>query len=86
MKDKALIKTNPQLQLDLSAIAKGYGVDRVAAMIRDNGRTNFLIEIGGEIIAEGKNPLGGSWRIGIELPIPDIAFGSKIFQTVELSI
>ncbi len=85
LKNGALIKTNPRLQLDLSAIAKGHGVDRVATLLRENGRTNFLVEIGGEIVAEGNNPSGKSWRVGIESPEPGIAFGEKIFQTIELS-
>ncbi len=85
LEDGVLIKTHPQLQLDLAAIAKGYGVDRVAAVIRESGRTSFLVEIGGEIVAAGINPSEKPWRVGIESPEPDKAFGEEIFQTVELS-
>jgi thiamine biosynthesis lipoprotein len=81
----ALIKSHPHLQLDLAAIAKGYGVDGVAAVIRTSGRTNFLVEIGGEIVAAGTSPSGKPWRIGIESPEPGKAFGEEIFQIIELS-
>ena len=80
-----LIKANPRIQLDLSAIAKGYGVDRVADVIRRNGRENFIVEIGGEIVAQGTSPSGKTWRVGIESPEPGRAFGSDIFHTIDLT-
>jgi len=55
LENGALIKMNPGLQLDLSAIAKGFGVDTVADVIRSAGRGDFLVEIGGEIVASGFN-------------------------------
>lgn len=79
-----LRKENPALQLDFSAIAKGYGVDRVADVIAQS-RTDFLVEIGGEIVTVGSNPQGHPWTVGIENPDPASAFGRKIFQTVALS-
>lgn len=81
-----LIKTHTKVQLDLAAIAKGYGVDRVADVLRKNGHRNFIVEIGGEIVAEGTNRSGKPWRVGIESPeASGKAFGSEIFQTLELS-
>nr|WP_255775346.1 FAD:protein FMN transferase [Microbulbifer sediminum] len=56
------------VQLDLSAIAKGYGVDRVARLLDDLGVANYLVEIGGELRTRGHNPDGREWRIGIESP------------------
>ena len=64
-----LRKTDPELECDLSAVAKGYGVDRVAAVLREEGLTRFMVEVGGEIVAVGLNQQGGSWRIAIERPI-----------------
>ncbi len=81
----ALIKSQPGLQLDLGAVSDGYGADCVAAVIRKSGCTNFLVEVGGEITAEGTNRSGKPWRVGIESPEPDTASGEKIFRTVELS-
>lgn len=63
----ALRKTDPQAELDLSAIAKGFGVDAVSGLLTDRGLINHLVEIGGEVRAQGtKN--GQAWRLGIERP------------------
>ena len=80
----SLRKRTPRLQLDLSAIAKGYGADQVAEVIAQV-HTNFLVEIGGEIVARGSNPKGGPWTVGIESPDSNRAFGESVFQTLELS-
>jgi len=80
VEEGSLIKANPAVQLDLSAIAKGYGVDAVAEVIRSFGIKNFLVEIGGEIVVSGLNPDRKPWRVGIESPA-----GTGIFQTLELS-
>lgn len=84
LENGALIKAHPAVQLDLAAIAKGYGVDRVAEVIRAAGRKNFIVEIGGEIVADGTNREGRPWRIGIESPEPDKPFGAEIFQTLSV--
>ena len=65
-----LRKANPAIEVDLSAVAKGYGVDRVAAALRGEGLDRYLVEVGGEIVASGTNQLDGPWRIGIESPTP----------------
>lgn len=64
----AVRKTDPAVQFDLSAVAKGYGVDRVAAVLREDGLTRFMIEVGGEITTAGLNQDGRAWQIGIERP------------------
>ena len=63
-----LAKKNTSITLDLASIAKGYGVDQVAALIRANGIHNFLVEIGGEVFAAGLRKDGKKWRIGINRP------------------
>ncbi|MDE6338912.1 MAG: FAD:protein FMN transferase, partial [Muribaculaceae bacterium] len=65
----ALIKDDNRIEFNFSAIAKGYGCDVVAEMLIKNNVEDFLIEIGGEIRAGGKNPEGGDWRISIDRPI-----------------
>ena len=67
----ALRKLHPSIICDLSAIAKGYGVDEVADYIESKGYDNYLVEIGGEIRATGHNRLGNKWRIGIASPNTD---------------
>ena len=54
--------------LDLSAIAKGYGVDQLARTLEEAGIKNYLVEIGGELRAQGVKPEGEPWRIAIESP------------------
>ena len=64
----ALRKSTPALQLDLSAIAKGYGVDRVAEALEALGHSDYLIEVGGELRAAGRKRSGQPWRVAIERP------------------
>ena len=66
--DGTLAKARPDVTANLSAIAKGWGVDRVAATLRAAGIDDYLVEIGGEIVAAGTNAEGAPWRIGIERP------------------
>ncbi|MCP5150680.1 MAG: FAD:protein FMN transferase [Chromatiales bacterium] len=64
----ALRKTVPDLQVDLSAMAKGLAVDALAATLERAGIGDYLIDIGGEMRARGERPGGGPWRIGLERP------------------
>ena len=66
----ALRKLHPELTIDLSALAKGYGVDVLAEYLEEVGVQDYMVEIGGEIRARGTNPDGQVWRIGIEKPEP----------------
>lgn len=62
-------KTEAQVTCDLSAVAKGYGVDRVAEALDRQGVSDYMIEVGGEVRTLGSNEQGQAWRIGIERPI-----------------
>jgi len=64
-----LSKSLPALNVDLSTIAKGYGVDIVAELIEKNGITNYLVEIGGELRLKGFKATGELWAIAIEKPM-----------------
>ncbi|MDG2469045.1 MAG: FAD:protein FMN transferase, partial [Pirellulaceae bacterium] len=77
----ALKKSVPALQIDLSAIAKGYAVDLVARQLQAMGLDNFLIEVGGEVRASGEKPDHSSWRVGIEKPLPG---AREPYQIIEL--
>ncbi|MFW9804989.1 MAG: FAD:protein FMN transferase, partial [Candidatus Thorarchaeota archaeon] len=78
-----LIKKRPQISLDLSSIAKGYGVDAVVRVIRNEGFENYLVEIGGEVFASGLRKDGGQWRIGINRPRKDAA-ANDVYKVVRL--
>ena len=66
----AIRKDDPDLYVDLSAIAKGYGVDQVANHLEREGIHNYLVEVGGELRVKGQKAPGTPWRIGIEKPTP----------------
>jgi thiamine biosynthesis lipoprotein len=69
--DGRIEKKYPEIMLDASAIAKGYGVDVVADYLESKGVENYLVEIGGELRVKGKNAKGTAWRVGIDKPIDD---------------
>ncbi|RUT34485.1 FAD:protein FMN transferase [Arsenicitalea aurantiaca] len=64
----AIGKTEAGLSLDLCGIAKGHALDRVGRHLKASGHSDFLIEIGGELLASGSGPEGRPWRLGIEHP------------------
>jgi len=66
-----LRKTRAGVRCDLSAIAKGYAVDRVATVLEDGGFRDFLVEVGGEVRARGRRLDGAAWRVAIERPESD---------------
>ncbi|OIN13797.1 FAD:protein FMN transferase [Oceanisphaera psychrotolerans] len=63
-----LYKQLPELAVDLSAIAKGFGVDVVSEYLAEQGLTDHLVEIGGEVRLSGLNAHGQPWRIAVEKP------------------
>ena len=56
------------ISLDLSGVAKGYGVDYLSRWLEQQGYRNYLVEIGGEVRLSGVSPRGDAWRIGVEQP------------------
>nr|WP_220099982.1 FAD:protein FMN transferase [Alteromonas lipotrueae] len=64
-----LKKANPMLYVDLSTIAKGYGVDEVAAILDAHDLEHYLVEIGGEMRVKGERGDGNEWLIAIEKPV-----------------
>ena len=74
-----IIKTDSRIYLDFNSIAKGYAIDRLAAMLNAKGIQNYLIEVGGELVAKGKNVLKNkSWVVGIDDPEMDISRATRI--------
>lgn len=65
-----LRKHQADLFIDLSALAKGYAVDRVAQLLNQKGCDHFMVDVGGEIRTQGLNMRGRPWQIGIEVPDP----------------
>lgn len=67
-KPPAVRKSKPDVQLNFSAIAKGYAVDDLASTLKNMQLTSFLVDIGGETRAGGAKPDGSPWKLGIESP------------------
>lgn len=66
--DGQLIKEDPRITINFNAIAQGLTSDMIARFLKSQGVTNFLIDVGGELVASGTKPEGIKWTIGIELP------------------
>jgi thiamine biosynthesis lipoprotein len=60
------------MKLDFNAIAQGYTVDVIAQFLQAKGYSNYLIEVGGELLAKGKNADGNTWRVGVDKPSENI--------------
>ena len=75
-------KADPRLMLDCSAIAKGYGVDAVARLLKKKGVNNFTVEIGGEIATRGVSARRAPWRIGVVKPTEDSLLYNNEYQTI----
>ncbi len=77
-----ITKEDARIMLDCSAIAKGFGSDMVAALLRSKGINDYMVEIGGEIVLSGHNPKGKNWNIGISKPVDDSLSVNNELQTV----
>ena len=77
-----IVKSDPRITLNTSAIAKGYACDIVGDLLERHGIENYMVEIGGEITARGVNDKGECWRIGVEKPIDDSSGMQHELQTI----
>jgi thiamine biosynthesis lipoprotein len=78
--DGEIVKENPNIKIDMSAISKGYTSDLIGNFLADKGCLNYMVEIGGEVAAKGINERGKIWSIGINKPDEDALFGSSGLQ------
>ena len=84
LSEAGLAKSDPQAFIDLSSIAKGYGVDVVAETLQKAGYHDFIVEIGGEVRASGSK-YGAPWRVGIERPEQGLATGEGVENIIAMS-
>lgn len=82
LKDNHVVKQDPRIMLDCSAIAKGYGTDVVARYLKRKGITNFMVEIGGEVVTHGVSDKKVAWRIGVNKPTDDSLNTNQELQAV----
>ncbi|MEQ1544539.1 FAD:protein FMN transferase [Methyloglobulus sp.] len=76
-------KKDPKLKIDLSSIAQGYSVGRVARRLEEMGIKSYMVEIGGEMMVKGRKANGDNWRVGIETPTPFIRKLHKVINVKE---
>ncbi len=81
-----LVKRRAHVRCDLSAIAKGQGIDDMGAALEALGHRNFLIEIGGELLARGRNGSGRIWRVGVESPDPRTRDVATVVELADAAI
>lgn len=72
------------IELDLSAVAKGYGVDVVQALLLEQGFEDHMVEIGGEVCVSGRPSPERLWRIGIETPSPEAGSAREVLKVLQL--
>lgn len=82
VKGNTFTKQDPRLAIDMGAVAKGYGVDRIARLLESKGCKNYMVEIGGEVFVKGENPEGKRWSLGINKPVDDPTHTANEIQTV----
>ena len=81
-----LVKADPRVKLNFNAIAQGFSCDKVACILDSIGCTDYLIDIGREIVCKGLNANGGSWRIGLDRPVDgNFDEGSDLQAIIEVS-
>ena len=80
--DKHVKKDDPRTTLDCGAIAKGYGCDMVAELLRRKGVANFMVEIGGEVVTCGISDRRLPWKIGVTKPSDDSLNQNQELQAV----
>jgi thiamine biosynthesis lipoprotein len=79
-----IIKEDNRLQLDFNAIAQGYSVDVVGAYLNSLGIENYLVDIGGEVIAKGRKPNQVLWKVGVERPEENATYGADLSAIIQL--
>ncbi|MBO0322623.1 FAD:protein FMN transferase [Muricauda sp. CAU 1633] len=82
--DNTITKSNPAIRFDFNAVAKGYAIDRLGALLDAKGIKNYLVEVGGEVLAKGTNLVSGKqWTVGIDDPQVETGRQLKLIVALE---
>lgn len=81
-----LVKRDPRVMLDFSSIAKGMACDEIGRMLARNGARNWLVEIGGEVMACGKNQRGTPWQVSVDMPVDETAPAASHTSAMTLAL
>jgi thiamine biosynthesis lipoprotein len=83
--DSGYYATKPGVMLDITGLGEGYAIDKLVEVVENNQIPNYMVEIGGEMKAKGKNPRNTRWTIGIEDPSQaELGYTSTMLTKVEL--
>jgi len=82
LKNNNIEKQMPEIMVDANAIAQGLSVDVVAEFLKKKGYNNFLVEIGGEVFAQGNKPNNETWKVGVDKPIDGSTAENREIQAV----
>lgn len=81
-----LEKGDPRMKVNFNAIAQGYTCDFICRKLQQMGISDYLLEVGGEILCKGKNPKGKEWSIGIDKPVDgNFTPGEAVEAIIEVS-
>lgn len=81
-----IVKSDPRVMLDFSSIAKGMACDEIGRMLARNGARNWLVEIGGEVMACGKNQRGTPWQVSVDMPVDETAPAASHTSAMTLAL
>jgi FAD:protein FMN transferase len=82
--NNTIIKDHPDIQIDFNAIAKGYAIDVIGGFLESRGIQDYLVDIGGEVLAKGTKPGNEKWIIGIEQPSEETTSERVLKATIKL--
>jgi thiamine biosynthesis lipoprotein len=85
LKGDHVVKKDPRVALDFNAFAQGYSVDVVSDFFKSKGVTSFIVEIGGEVYANGRQANGKNWLIGIEQPYDNKETGNPLKEIIKVN-
>lgn len=83
--DDRVVKANPNMTLDFNAVAQGYTTDLIGKFLETNGIHNYLVDVGGEILARGTKPYGDLWTVGIEKPAENYDSERSVQEKLKLT-
>lgn len=84
IENNKVVKENPDMILDFNAVAQGYTTDMIGEFLLSKNVVNFLVDVGGEILAKGNKPNGDLWKVGIEKPAENKDDERIVQEIVEL--
>ena len=86
IRDGQLCKARDAVQVDFNSIAAGQAVDRIAQLLQGQGVNSYLVEVTGELKAQGRKPDGSPWRIAIEAPQSEVRAVQQIVELDGLAV